>query len=125
MVKKMCGTARVLDSIDRFYKEGKSLIVKYAPLVFEAYKNGDRIAEKILYDNLEAISQKIRRAAEYLPCSKEYIKVVLCGELCTKEETIVTILRDILLKYDKKYSVNICDRLMIYGALRLAGAMRN
>jgi len=125
MVKNMCGTECVLDSIDRFYKEGKSLIVKYAPLVFEAYKNGDRIAEKILHDNFEALAQNIRRAARYLPCEKDNVNVVLCGELCTKGDIIVTLLRKILSDCDNNYTVSICERPMIYGALRLAGTMQD
>jgi N-acetylglucosamine kinase-like BadF-type ATPase len=118
-VRKKCGTARVLDSLGKFYSGGKREIAQYAPLVLRAYENGDRVAKRILLDDLERVAQSIYGASKHLPNTKEPIRVVLCGGLCTKDDIICRVLGEILSK--EKYSISICERPLTFGALRLAG----
>ena len=118
-VRKKCGTKSVLESLGKFYNGGKREIAQYAPLVLNAYENGDEVAKGILMDNLEKVAQSIRGAAKHLPKTKDPINVVLCGGLCTKDSTIHRILCEIMA--EENYSISICERPLIFGALRLAG----
>jgi N-acetylglucosamine kinase-like BadF-type ATPase len=118
-VRKKCGTKSVLEALGKFYSGGKREIAQYAPLVLRAYENGDRVAKRILLDDLERVAQSIYGASKHLPNTKEPIRVVLCGGLCTKDDIICRVLGEILSK--EKYSISICERPLTFGALRLAG----
>lgn len=117
-VRKKCGTERVIDSLGKFYSEGKRTIAQYAPLVLQAYVNGDKVAKTILFDELEKVAKSIRGASKHLPNTKEPVKVVLCGTLCTKDDIIYRALCEIMEK--DNYSISICKSPMIIGALNLA-----
>ena len=118
-VKEKCGTEIVLNSLGKLYSGGKREIAQYAPLVLRAYEDGDNVAKRILLDDLEKVAQSIRGAAKHLPSTKEPIRVVLCGSLCTKDDVICRVLREILA--NENYSISICDSPLLLGALRLAG----
>lgn len=118
-VRKKCGTERVLESLEKFYDGGKREIAQYAPLVLNAYADGDKVAKRILFDNLEKVAQTIRGASKYLPNTKAPTRVVLCGKLCTKDDIIYRALCEIMAK--ENYSISICNQPLIFGALRLAG----
>ena len=118
-VRKKCGTESVLESLGKFYNGGKREIAQYAPLVINAYAEGDRVAERILFEDLEKVAQTVRGAAKHLSNKKEPIRVVLCGGLCTKDGMIYQALCKIMEK--ENCSISICDRPLILGALRLAG----
>ncbi len=118
-VRKKCGTESVLESLGKFYSGGKRMIAQYAPLVMNAYEGGDKVAERILFDDLEQVAQTIRGAAKFLRNKKEPIRVVLCGGLCTKDDIIYRALCEIMAK--ENYSISVCELPLYLGALRLAG----
>ena len=118
-VRKKCGTERVLESLGKFYSGGKREIAQYAPLVLNAYSDGDKVAKRILLNELEKVAQTIRGASKHLPNAKEPTRVVLCGTLCTKDDIIHRALCDIM--SNENYSISICESPLILGALRLAG----
>ena len=118
-VRKKCGMKTVLDSLGKFYNGGKREIAQYAPLVLNAYADGDNVAKRILFDNLEKVAQAIHGASKHLPNTKEPIRVVLCGGLCTKDDIIYHALCEAMAK--ENYSISICEHPLIFGALRLAG----
>ena len=118
-VKQRCGTQKVLDNLGEFYRGGKRTIAQYAPLVLNAYVEGDRVAKNILFADLENVAQTIRGAAKRLPSGNTPVRVELCGGLCTKDDIIAGAIRKILA--NENYSINICKNPLIIGALRLAG----
>ena len=120
-VREKCGKKVILDAIGDFYHGGKRLIASYAPLVFEAYREGDEVAKNILHRNIKAISRLIIGAAKHLP-SGEVKKVALCGGITRNKEIIVPILEQYL-KEDthNQYDISVCDRSIAHGALLLAG----
>ena len=111
----------VAAALGSFYQGGKRLIASYAPLIFEAYNKGDKVARDVLYRNINAIAKIIFGAAKHLP-SGEDIKVALCGGITKNKDVILPILEECL-KQDKKnrYIVTVCDKPISYGALILAG----
>ena len=118
-VRKKCGTQTVIESLGVFYSEGKRLIAQFAPLVLNAYTNGDKVAKQILFDDLQKVAQNIRSASKHLPESKEPARVVLCGGLCTKDRVIYHALCEIMAK--ENYSISVCEHPLVIGALKLAG----
>ena len=118
-VRERCGTKSVLESLSQFYNGGKREIAQYAPLVMTAYAKGDKVAKRILFDDLEKVAQTIRGASKHLTNQREPIQVVLCGGLCTKNDVIYHVLCEIMAK--ENYSISICGRPLVFGALRLAG----
>jgi len=118
-VRKKCGTERVLEALGKFYSGGKREIAQYAPLVLNAYIEGDKVAKSILFNDLEKVARTIRGASKLFPNTKEPIRVVLCGGLCANDDILYNALCQILAK--ENYSISICERPLIFGALRLAG----
>lgn len=118
-VIKKCGTETVLDSLGKFYSGGKREIAQYAPLVLNAYANGDSVAKKILFSDLEKVAQTVRGARKHLTDTKDTVRVVLCGSLCTKDDIIYRAFCDIMA--NENYSISVCETPLIFGALRLAG----
>lgn len=122
LVKAQCGSENVLEKLGSFYEGGKRTIAGYASCVFEAYRTGDAVAEAIIRNNLKAIAQTIRGAANSIPKDLSPIPVVLCGGLASAMgEIIAPLLAEMLARDSKKYDASICQRSMIYGALTLAG----
>ena len=118
-VRKKCGTERVLESLGKFYSGGKREIAEYAPLVLNAYMDGDKVAKRIIFNDLEKIAHTIRGASKHFPNTKKPIRVVLCGSLCTKDDIVYRALCDIMA--NENYSISLCKSPLILGALRLAG----
>jgi N-acetylglucosamine kinase-like BadF-type ATPase len=118
-VRKKCGTESILESLCKFYSCGKHEIAQYAPLVLNAYVEGDKVAKRILFDELEMVAQAIRGASKHLPNTKEPIRIVLSGGLCTKDRIIYHSLCEILSK--ENYSISVCEHSLVFGALKLAG----
>ena len=121
-VKLLCKKDCVLENLGTYYEGGKRVIAQYASCVFEAYKKGDSLALEILERNLEAIAQTIRGAIKHLSLSNRTVPIVLCGGICNAyEDIILPILNKILSTDTKKYSISVCKKPMVYGALTLAG----
>ena len=118
-VQTQCESDTVLGRIDEFYRGGKRLIATYAPLAFQACREGDAVARSILKGNLGAVAQMIRGAATHL--SDREVKVVLCGGLTAQKDLLLPLLREVLEEDEKIYLIEICERPIVWGALRLAG----
>lgn len=120
-VRQKCGKKIILDAIGDYYQGGKRLIASYAPLVFDAYLQGDEVAKIILHRNIKAISCLIIGAAKHLR-EREGIKVALCGGLMRDKDIIIPILEEYLRNDPPNtYKITVCDRPISHGALILAG----
>lgn len=103
------------DSIGDIYKGGKAYIASFAPLVFEAYKQGDAVAEAIIDRNVKEASEII--AAGLVPFENKETKVVICGGIGRNSE--------ILLPFFRKYlgndvNLHFNSEPVVNGALNLA-----
>ncbi|MFA7637539.1 MAG: BadF/BadG/BcrA/BcrD ATPase family protein [Monoglobales bacterium] len=47
---------KVFDHIDLFYSKGKDYIASFAPMVFSAYEEGDKVAEKIIRRSADRVA---------------------------------------------------------------------
>ena len=119
LAMEQCGSRSVFENLDTFYRKGKREVAKYAPLAFEAYRRGDKVAEKILADNISAVAGLILGAAKHF--DKEKIRVSLCGGLTRDADVILPLLLSSLGERADIFDIGICDKPMVRGALLLAG----
>ena len=121
MVREKCGSDKILDYLGSFYQGGKRLIASYAPLMFEAYEQGDSVAKELLYRNMRAIAKLIVGGAKHLP-DEPIINVALCGGITRNKEIILPIIEECLKsESNRQYNITVCERSIAHGALLLAG----
>ena len=80
----------VWSRIPEIYADEKKKIASFAPLVFEACRMGDGVAEQILQKNVKRVAELIEYASTAYSCGKT---VVLAGGLLHEKEIIVPMLR--------------------------------
>lgn len=104
------------DHLPKFYSGGKRYIAGFARLVFEARDAGDKVADRILKQNMEHVVDIIRAAAAKLDTKN--VEVLLTGGLINAQfDVIDPILRE---KLGAAYHLELAKQPPIYGALRLA-----
>ena len=114
------GGQSVLSELATFYRDGKRAVAALAPLVFEAYRSGDAVAERILQKNAEGIASLISAAAGSHRESPP-LTVVLCGGLTAYQDILIPLICRALGEEARRYCLAVCERPMVYGALRRAG----
>lgn len=107
--KKMGGLIKNLDAI---YQKGKPYIASLAPLVFEAYRKGDSVAENIVERNAEEYAKILNRMAELL--NEDEGKIVLAGGMW-KEFDIIMKHTHKYLRHNLKFIIPVVPP--VYGAL--------
>ena len=112
----------MLELLPAFYAGGKRKIASYTPLVFDAYKQGDRVAAQILHNNVRCMAELMETAAKPL-LDRKPVNIVLVGGLTHQAE----VLRAMLGNYfsdPEAYIVSFCHEPVVTGALLLAGMPR-
>lgn len=103
------------DSVPDIYQGGAAYVASFAPIVFAAYKKGDKEAERIIDLNSKEVARIIRTGCEFL--NGKSGKIVLCGGMCRQQE----ILKPFLLKYlGGEYPLIFSTEPMVNGAVSLA-----
>lgn len=116
MVQEKCGTQQVLDRLGDFYKEGKNMVARYAPLVFDAYDAGDADAARILDRNMAAIAEQIVDGAKILDQNQP--KIVLFGGLTKKADVLLPMIKKHM---NTDYEITVFHDAPVKGALLRAG----
>lgn len=75
--------AEIYDILDKLYLKDRRYIASFAPIVFEAYKKGDKVAERIINETVSRLKKMIDTASKYFDSSK--IKVSCTGGLFKTE----------------------------------------
>lgn len=114
LIEKKLGTT-LPEAIADIHKRGKGYVASFAPVVFEAYDNGDKFATDILDRNIKEVSEIVLAGLKHLPNQKG--KVVICGGLGKRS--------DILGVFFKKYipedvNITFSNESVVNGALSLA-----
>lgn len=110
----------VEEKIGDIYRLGQDGIAAFASLVFEAYAQGDAIAEQILEKNAGQLALLINAAAEQYDCGRD---VVIAGGLIRYKEVLQAFLKDKLihgLRLIFNAKPQICGAAA--GGLRMLGA---
>lgn len=110
--KKLNGS--VFDSLKQIYSKGAGYIASFAPVVFDAYRLGDKVAEKIIDNQIQNVANMIN--AGHGKIGRETsAKVGLVGGIFAHEyEIIFPRLRE---KIDKNLTIELPKESQIYGAL--------
>ncbi len=118
------GKTSVLDSLGEFYSKGKREIASYAPIVFEAFDEGDLIAERILRVNMQRVALLIHTAGKRF--SENRVDVKFVGGLTKRFEVLKPYIEDELFKLNdkKEYAFEVFNKDVVIGALYKAGLSR-
>lgn len=85
LAKKQLGTDVTFDKLDVLYSGGKEIIASFAPVVFEAYRQGDEAAARILERNFSYVATMIRHTQFRYDCGD---KIILAGGLTHDPELL-------------------------------------
>lgn len=109
--------APVIRCVQEVYQHDQSYVASFTPLVFEAYQQGDTIAERILRENAISLAGVINHAARNYECGK---RVILSGGLLTGNKVFLRMVCDAL---DPDLAVTVPNMPQVLGACRLCAKM--
>lgn len=109
------------ECLGRVYASGKRGIAALAPVVFEAYENGDTFAEKILKENAEYIAASLIAGAKKFKDQSKPIKCVLIGGLTKRWDVLKPMVFECLGEFANILNISVYKGDVVYGALLLAG----
>lgn len=98
-----------------FYSRGKRYIASFCKNVFEAYRKGDRIAARIIKDNVYAVANLLIAGSNFLG---EKALVSFAGGVMHESKIIFPMLYDIL--ETKKFELKVIEKEPAYGAVQIA-----
>ena len=121
LLLKNLNTKTVAENLTYFYSIGKKGIASYAPLVFSAYRAGDKTAENILEQNMCTAAESVTAGGKYFD-GREIIRVVIVGGLTSESEILLPMLQKHIRSFDqsRKYDLQIFRGDAVEGALLLA-----
>ncbi|MBP3582523.1 MAG: XRE family transcriptional regulator [Clostridia bacterium] len=116
-------TETVLENLTHFYSIGKRGIASYSLLVIRAYEAGDKVAERILVDNMEHVADLIITASRRLESTEGKIKVVCVGGLTHKSEHLFPMIYSHLSDkgYSDRFEISAFVGDVVLGALLMSG----
>ena len=123
MLKKKLGADDLLKKLSHFYEGGKREIASYSPLVYEAYRKGDKVAIAIAERNAECVARLIESTPSTSRTSSTKKVVLMGGQL--RDADIIIPLINKYLKRPLDYELTVNKRPQVYGALLLAGFSEN
>lgn len=103
----------------KIYQEGASYIASFAPLVFEAFRYGDKKAKDILENNAEGTSSVINRITEV---NRIKGKVVLSGSIFTQEAVFTDMIKE---RLNRDLEIFIPKYPPVLGACKICAEMCN
>jgi len=119
---------RLLSELSYFYSIGKSGIASYAPIVFKAYRNGDKVAANILKNNMAHVANMLKTGRKKLGhVDGDVTKIVAVGGLTKDFKILEPMLNAELDACDnsKNYNIKVYEGDVVRGALLIAGMPNN
>lgn len=100
-------------NIAEIYHKGKSFVASFAPVVFDAYAQGDACAKEIIERNMKEVAAMLVAGLRNV----EKKEAIICGGLCRD----ASILRHFLEReLPDGYRIEFTDQAMVAGAVALA-----
>ena len=109
MVEERLGTT-VWNCIPELYKKDSAFIASFAPIAFEAYKRGDKVAKEILEANSAYLAKLINYTAKTYQCGNI---VTISGSILSKNTIFIELLKQ---KVDPALIIEVPEYPPIYGA---------
>lgn len=107
---------RLTEAIPDIYREGKHKIASFAKLTFEAYRNNDATAIRIINRNACAIAEIITAASKKFSGAAA-VKTVVCGGLCNSSDILMPIVSSAVPDF---INLSFTDEPMVIGAVKRA-----
>lgn len=108
--------ANVAEHLSTFYEKGKRYIALFCREVFEAYKQGDSVAIKIVRDNLREVAHALETGRQFI--GEDKVRVSFAGSLLYDNKIIFEVLYEYLNK--KNFDLIKIDTEPVFGALMIA-----
>ncbi len=111
----------VLEDLKYFYDIGKSGIASFSPIVFDAFKKGDKVAIRILDKNMRHVANLIVKGSNLL--DDEQVEVILVGGLTNEIEILMPLIEKHIKEFEKqkKYNIRVFKEDVVKGALLKSG----
>lgn len=116
LIKQKLNCPSVKDQVSYFYEVGKRGIAELTPLVFEAYKNGDKVAGEIIKKNMKSVAELIESAPDV---NEKVHNIVIVGGLTKQKEIILPMITKNL-KCPQRYKIETNNRPPVLGAVAIA-----
>lgn len=115
-------TETVTENLAYFYSVSKIGIASYAPLVFKAFKAGDRVAAEILKDNMRNVAE-LMVAGRKKSDTAAPVFVVIAGGLTAESEILLPFIKENIALTDNpdNFEISVFRGDAVCGALMLAG----
>ena len=81
----------VWEAVPEIYKQGNAFIASFSRVAFDAYRQGDKVAERILREHAEYLAKLIQVAAKKHDCGKT---VVLSGSIFIHNPDFLELLKE-------------------------------
>lgn len=109
LVEQVLG-GEVWENIQKIYAGGDSFIASFAPVVFEAYKKGDKKAKDILCQHADYIAEMLNFTIKTYHCNNN---VVMSGGLLSNNSIIVDLLKE---RLNDNITIIVPELPQIFGA---------
>ncbi len=100
----------IWEKLNDFYTKGKEFIASFSPIVFDAYRKGDKAALTIIRNNILEFSKMIKFTNEHYNCRNT---VIVTGGLMKEKDILLPILKEQL---GQDMNIIIPSAPPIYGA---------
>lgn len=110
-LRKKLNTTTIWEHISTLYKEGKPYIASLAPVVFDAYKQKDAQARRIIEDNAKALAELLNTG----------VKLHGVAPVAIASGGLFEHFEDIIIPFITKYTdvkIKVCTLPPVYGACR-------
>ena len=104
----------VFDALKEIYDGGTKVVASLAPVVFDAYKLGDEVAEEIIDNQVQNVANMVNYGHKIIGREKETV-VGLCGGIFSHEFEILE--GKLRARIDKNLVLTLPRESQIYGAL--------
>lgn len=114
------GVDNMNDCLSKLYDMGKRGIASLSRVVFNAYDNGDMVAEQILRKNMAHVADLLIASARRF-YKDEKIKAVMIGGLTNRWDVLGPMLYEALGDQLDRFDIRVYSGDVVHGALLLAG----
>lgn len=104
----------VFDALEEIYKKGPRFVASFAPIVFDAYRLGDKVAGEVIEKQVQNVADMINVSHEIIGKDREAI-VGLVGGIFAHEKAIFE--SSLKNKISSKLKIEFPKESQIYGAL--------
>lgn len=104
----------VFDSLLQIYSKGPDVVASLAPVVFDAYRKGDKVAGEIIEEQVNYVAEMINKGHEIIGRESDAVIGLVGGIFSHEKEILFPKLQKLI---DKNLTLVLPKESQIYGAL--------